>query len=292
MTVYSVDLDVDSDNNSVNNNNEPDVFGLPAQTLTEDRLEQLTTESGKMVGINNDDDDLDGTIDSEDGYYSDSQPDSPEEQMINLAGEVAEEQFVPMILALPTPLDPDSCQVKLTYNTDVFRVWRQGRGTPRKASSVVSGGDLVPSGTPIPFLAFQAEEPAVTLYVEALALTNPLVDTEREVTVEVDPTAEPSFVASAQDIVRICPLEIVATNDTFTMDEDTHDSIYNLLDVINQGTIHDHVLPSGASTPLPSLTSVGLAMHGDTDIDAATPAGPVYAGIKFLRPGLLPLCGE
>ncbi|HPD16003.1 MAG TPA: hypothetical protein PLE19_13705 [Planctomycetota bacterium] len=189
VTCARIDLDVDSDNTNG--------YGLPSRSDYEDQIEDAAHRPelpGKLIAVNDNDDDGDGIPDFADGFNADGSQGNADDATPG-------ERFIPLILEVPHPLwsipgmqqdarltftydASDPAQVTLDPTTGVYapapgtlRLWRKEGALPRSkasAAAATSPGDFVPSGVPIPLAALGLGPSAttVTLYVECVRNTS------------------------------------------------------------------------------------------------------------------------
>jgi len=96
-SVFLVDLDVDSDND--------DGFGMPDQSVEEDRIEDDSDKPGKLIGVNDADQDGDGVPNFADGF-----------DLWGNEGANAGGQFAPLVLTLEGPMDEGAAEVTFNYS--------------------------------------------------------------------------------------------------------------------------------------------------------------------------------
>ncbi len=216
LTVMKVDLDIDSDNNNG--------FGAPGRTFDEDQIEDKSGDAnypGKIVVVNDNDDDNDGIPDFADGFN----------QFGGTSNQTAGEDFVPLVLELPEPIDLTKAKLKITYSdsdpggvtrtgsgtqavytpaSGHLRIWTKDGAVARNKVSVQAGtpGDYVPSDTyeDISKLGFSGATRVVTLYVEGI--TNSAAVADQQIKVEVDPDGSGSVGFLCGDAVRMTVIQI------------------------------------------------------------------------------------
>ncbi|MHC4984095.1 MAG: hypothetical protein ACYTF6_13125, partial [Planctomycetota bacterium] len=178
ITVVEIDLDVDSDNN--------DGYSDPARTGVEDQKEGALGEPGKILGVNDDDDDEDGVYDFADGFDRDGTPGNDDDSNTD------ESDFIPMILEISAGVDPNTAKVDFDYSASNpadcgptepaagrLRIWKENGSTARDKRAIGDGGDFVPSDTAISWslLPNADSDPRVKrLYVEAVR--EPIIGTD------------------------------------------------------------------------------------------------------------------
>jgi hypothetical protein len=217
LTLPSVDLDVDS-----NNDGAIDPDNSPAGK--DDRIED--TGPGKVVAVNDEDKDGDFVPDFADGYGLDL-PDMDAADKDAVARATVAEEFVPVVLTLPTgSIDLSQAVVVIDYKgsnplavtydraTDVYspapgtaRLWAKPGATLRNAAAFdksikTGGGDYVAPGRYT--LAQLGLDPAVTarqtitFYLETVQASAAAGDTRITVTLE----GAPAGIGNLTDAVR------------------------------------------------------------------------------------------
>jgi hypothetical protein len=200
--VVDVDLDIDSDNAN----------GLE-RSAYEDKIEDKTGTGypGKIIAVNDNDDDGDGIPDFADGFN----------KFGGTSNQTWNEQFTPLALELLGPIDYLEARLRITYNdSDPDGVTRTGAGTPadpyvytpatghlriwtkdgwatRTSRSIATRdmqnpddnylGFYVPSGVydELEKFDFNAQTRVLTLYVEGIDVSAALAD--QRIKVEIDP---------------------------------------------------------------------------------------------------------
>lgn len=218
-TPIKIDVDVDSNND--------DAMNVPERTLGEDHIEDAGHLPGKLVPVNDDDNDFDGIPDYADGYdllVATTNDD------INVA-----EKFVPIVFELTAPIEVENpatglerARVRLTYSAsdpgnvtvgtsgsyvlpagDFLRIWRKPGNEARDKRSILSGGDFVPAGEmSAKAFGFRNDRRVITNYVEAVA-TNGIMGGQR-ILFECDPDGyirSPPNVEAA-DAVRMTVIKV------------------------------------------------------------------------------------
>ena len=224
-------IDIDSDNTNG--------FDDPDRTPEEDRIEDDITKPGKILAVNDNDDDGDGIPDFADGFDWDGitsdddraafdDPNTPEHE--------PEEQFVPVILVLPEGVNPSVAKVKLTYSASDpkpyhvtenpdglqrtgsgtaqdpyiyaagpgdLRLWTKDGSAARDKASLATGGDFVPSDVELSWSALPDGPTADTrrLWLEAIAPSTNLGD--QQITVSLDPDGPGPGGYVESDAVRV-----------------------------------------------------------------------------------------
>ena len=237
LTVLSVDVDVDSDND--------DGTGLPERSSEEDAAEDRRGEpdqTGKLLCVNDDDDewvDLDGDGTNEqgdnvpdfaDGYERDGVLGSPDD------ANPAENDFVPLVVHLPRPVDPDKARLRFDYvHSDPvkvqvsapahpwkrpglagapggrLRIWTRPGTEPRLPASVSASpnpGHYVPKGIhDATALGFDAQHDTVVLHVEGVWPSAGLASDRILVEVDPDGAGGPADFLS-EDAVRLTDVRL------------------------------------------------------------------------------------
>ncbi len=144
FSVAGVDVDIDSDNDNG--------FNPPDSDMDEGLLEGDSNRPGKFLSVNDDDSDGDGVLDFADGFNSDGTAGNADDATVG-------EQFVPVIVQLPAPLDVNVTTLKFLYSASDpsaatltapapghLRLWRKDGNLARDKSSVTAGGDFIGQG--------------------------------------------------------------------------------------------------------------------------------------------------
>ena len=216
-TVMKVDVDVDSNND--------DAFASPERNLAEDHYEDVANRMGKIVGVNDNDDDGDGIPDFADGFDRDNTIDNVDDVVTN-------EKFIPIVFELPEPIDRSKAKIRISYDasdpaTDLqvtggrfgirsgsLRIWSvdgdQKRRKGRIKKNGTSGGDYVAPGTYTAkeFGFLNGRPRTLTNYVEAVTASTEQAD--RRIVFEVDPDGDvknpPNFILV--DAVRLTSVSL------------------------------------------------------------------------------------
>ena len=214
-TAIKVDVDTDTDNNNG--------YEAPDRNLKEDHYEDMPgtiNRPGKILAVNDNDDDQDGIPDFADGYnrYGNISADD-----INVS-----EKFVPVIFEIPEPIKLERAKVKLTYEASdpmgvatnaqgvyqlpggSLRLWTKKGNVARKGTSILDSlnpGDYIPAGecTAEEF-GFTGGTRTLTYYVEAVQASTALAD--KRILFEVDPDERtpPNFIAA--DAVKLTVIKV------------------------------------------------------------------------------------
>jgi len=208
-----IDLDIDSDNN--------DGYDPPARTAYEDENEEKTADSypGKFIAVNDNDNDGDGIPDFADGFN----------QFGGTSNQTVGEDFVPLVIELPSPIDLSQASLRIWYNaSDPKNVDRTGSGTEadpyiyttdggnlriwtKEGSAARNKNDVSDAENPGDFvypetyddlskLGFVGATRTVTLYVEGINASTSVG--HNTIKVEVDPDGEGPQGFSLVDVVR------------------------------------------------------------------------------------------
>ncbi|MEE8169373.1 MAG: hypothetical protein V3T70_02385, partial [Phycisphaerae bacterium] len=213
VTVFGVDVDIDSDNN--------DGTGAPDRKAAEDAIEDrsgLAVFPGKMVPVNDDSDDLDKVQDYGDGYN------------LGAGGEddvnAAEADFIPLVIEVPKPIDLAKAHLKISYSDSDpaaativvtppsitpaagrLRVWKK-LGTiarDKRSANAAAGnaGDFVKPETYMNLsrLGLSGATRKVTLYVEGIDGSASAAG--NEIKVELDPDGSGPAGFRHADAVRV-----------------------------------------------------------------------------------------
>lgn len=229
LTVGSVDLDIDSDNN--------DALGLPQRSDDEDRIEDSPRPGrpGKYVlaNVNNDDADDDDIPDFADGYNRDSA--DPDDDVVSAASE----HWTRLVLQVSPGVDLAKALVRFNYSASEpagvvrqgavpdyeykpapgrLRIWLEDGATRRRAAGVDASpaGHYVPSMVPLTLVQLHvpAASRTVVLYVEGID-KSAAVGAER-IAIELDPDGPGPMGFIAKDVVRVTvvKLELLDTADS------------------------------------------------------------------------------
>jgi hypothetical protein len=218
VTVIGVDLDVDSNNDGVISNPNPN-----AEDQSED-IKDKPEFPGKYVGVNDGDVDNDGVPNWADGFQS---------KDVDNSGDKAGGSFTEMILSVPEPVDLAMAKLRFTYSaSDPFQVGRAGAGTPadpfvytpapgylrvwtkdgnvsRNAKSIAEpGGNFVASNTTYTAaqLGLAPATRTVTLYIEGIRPSDSVAD--QQIKVELDPDGDGPASWVHEDAVRVTIIQV------------------------------------------------------------------------------------
>ena len=220
--IFKFDVDVDSNNS--------DGLNLPQQDDLEDRIEDypdhVTTGLGKIVLVNNDDQDNDKITDFADGYNRDPTP-------ANVADDVnAAERFVPIVLEL-AGTDINNARIRFMYDVSYpqlvvsappipnwpefleyepapvgrLRIWTEP-GNVQRDIAAVPAGHLVYPGIELTAadLGFSPGTSIRTLYLEAVQPSD--VELGERIRVEVDPDGGGPLGFDVREAVRVTSVEV------------------------------------------------------------------------------------
>jgi hypothetical protein len=204
-------LDVDSDNNNGSN--------PPGRTDAEDRIENVTGDPqkpGKLLGVNDDDNDGDRIPDFADGFNLDGNAGNNDDSN-------ASEHFVPLVLELPEPIDLRQAKVKFTYSASNpagvqragmapnfvytpasghLRIWKKNGNQARNEANANAGGDYVAPGIEYrPAQLGFSNTRVVRLYLEGIASSSAVAGDQIKVIVDPDGPGPIPFLP--QDAVRV-----------------------------------------------------------------------------------------
>ena len=203
LTVYQVDLDVDSNNN--------EGFTFTPGSVAEDEIEASINPAmpGKVLSPNILDSDYDGIPDFADGYDI-AHGGAATTQQANGASH----SFVPALLEVKAPLDLTTATVTFGYPVSApgavtrsgtgtaaapyvytpaggsLRIWTLDGPSARSMSSVVSGGNFIPNATPVPVSALAScavsgNPRLFKIFIESVKGSATIADTQ--ITVIADP---------------------------------------------------------------------------------------------------------
>jgi len=222
-TPIKIDIDIDSNND--------DGFLPPEQNLAEDHYEDISTRPGKILCVNDNDDDSDGIPDFADGYNWDYHvlgTDFNTSDNTNIL-----ENFVPIIFEIPEPIDistanirisgdyEDSDPLAVTYDSQngyelpesgSLRIWNCDNPTAERIPlGILDSGHIVTQGiyTATEF-GFTSSKREIKCYVEAIQPSQTIAD--YRILFEVDPDGDvsnkpyPEFIAA--DAVRMTVIKV------------------------------------------------------------------------------------
>ncbi|MGB7156563.1 MAG: fibronectin type III domain-containing protein [Tepidisphaeraceae bacterium] len=142
FSVADVDIDSDNDNG----------FNPPDSDMDEGLLEGDSNRPGKFLSVNDNDNDADGVLDFADGFNRDGMGGNGDDTTTG-------EQFVPIIVQIPHPLDLNVARLKFLYSASDpaaasasepaaghLRLWRKDGDDARNKASVFAGGDFIGDG--------------------------------------------------------------------------------------------------------------------------------------------------
>jgi hypothetical protein len=151
-TVLQVDIDVDSDNSK----KDPDF--APDRTNDEDKIEDDKTKFGRVVCVNDGDDDNDRIADYGDGYNLDGVSGNDKERADD--ANAKETTFVRLVVEAPKPIDLTKARFRFLYDASDpadarrvgdppridpapgrLRIWKKNGNEARKSKRVSNGGD-------------------------------------------------------------------------------------------------------------------------------------------------------
>lgn len=200
-----VDLDIDSDNNNM--------FSEPDRSLDEEEREEVS-KPGRVVVMNDDDNDGDQVPDFADGFNLDSVWDNDDD--INPT-----QQFVPLLVEISSEIDLEQARIRVTYDASnpadtvivqeeplvyepapgALRIWAQPGDMERNPEQIADGGDFVaPSEYSPEQLGLTNRNRMVTWYVEGIQTSRNLAD--QEIIIEVDAKK-----GMSKDVVRVTVID-------------------------------------------------------------------------------------
>lgn len=215
LSIIRVDVDIDSNNNNG--------FDEPSRNLAEDHYEDIEgdpSRPGKIMAVNDNDDDRDGIPDFADGF--DLLPDNTNDD-VNIS-----EQFVPVVFELPAPIDPTTARVAIHYTGESdprevtvdeeglyhcgpgqMRLWTKPGNVARGSAAIDAGGDFIPAGNySAEAFGFTNGIQTLTLYLEAVGPSSEIA--AHRIVFSVDPNGDtknpPGYLAA--DALRVTILKI------------------------------------------------------------------------------------
>ncbi len=102
VTVLGVDIDVDSDNDEGN--------AVPLRTAHEDQIEDDPDLPGKVIIVNDNDNDRDNVVDYGDGFNLDQTPENSDDAT------QGENDFIPLAFEIPSPIDASVATIRVQYD--------------------------------------------------------------------------------------------------------------------------------------------------------------------------------
>jgi hypothetical protein len=211
------DLDIDSDNDD-------GPYGFPDRSAGEDRIEDRDDQPGKIVMANSDDSDGDNIPDFADGFnWNPSIPNSDGSSY---------DQFVPLMLELPLPLDLNVARLEFVDSASdpaavtcqgappvwkpaegALRIWTLNGQFLRNKNSVAAStpGHYVAPHVSIPASALGFSQTTKTLYVEGIQ-RNATNGVER-ILVRLDPDGPGPLGCVDLDAVRVTVCDIALIPD-------------------------------------------------------------------------------
>jgi hypothetical protein len=196
LTVVSVDLDIDSDNNAGFKTD--GTHNDPQRGSVEDQVEELSGAPGKVIRLNLLDVDGDKVPGFADGI-----------NLYGNEGEGASAPFVPLLLEIDGNIDPDKARIRFVYSasdpaavtkeTDAdgkeiytpgeghLRLWTRNGGQSRNTASLKGGGDFVGADELYSFadLGQKTADGFWRLWVEGVK--DSLTAEEGQIRIEIDP---------------------------------------------------------------------------------------------------------
>jgi hypothetical protein len=216
--IAKIDVDVDSDNTKTEA-----PFG-PDGSIEEDRIEDRDDLPGRIVLVNDDDDDNDGVIDYGDGYNL-----NPDDFVFEDNNNTSEDDFIEMKLSVPAPVDLTAARIRVTYeasNPDsatydygdppevppisitpaagLLRIWSERGDQSRRP-----GVDYVAPGThPASDFGLSNGTREVSLWLEGIS------PGQAQVVFEVDPDGDGPADFVHSDAFRVTVLKVAIVNPT------------------------------------------------------------------------------
>jgi len=192
-----VDVDVDSDNNNG--------FNSPGRTEQEEQIEDDSSKPGKIIAVNDDDNDADSVPDFAD--------------FDGISGE----RFVPMVIELPEHVDVNVAKLKISYDDSVpdavtgsgtaedpyvpgpgmLRVWKKNGDAARNGATISAGGDWWQDGGSYSLSELGGSGRTVTVWLEAVRPSAAVGDQRIQVSLAHDGT---NFVST--DAVRVTTVAV------------------------------------------------------------------------------------
>ena len=142
ITVFNIDLDIDSDNT-----------GTLDESEVEDLVEFVPPKQnpGKILAVNKDDKDDDGVIDYADWEIKETAQGGFNENIfaeikLKLSEGVAlDDCLISISYSASDPLDKGFVQTGQLPKGRALRLWKKPSNTPRNPASIKNGGDFIPA---------------------------------------------------------------------------------------------------------------------------------------------------
>ncbi len=220
--VVKIDADVDSDNTKT-----AAPFG-PDGSIDEDRIEDSADLPGRIILVNDDDDDNDGVVDYGDGYDLNPHAFIPQDN-----SNEAEDDFIEMKLRVPAPVDLAIAEIRVTYEASdplnaaheygqppevppisltpapgVLRIWTKRGSEPRSWLAAPAGDYVVPDTHPASALGLSNGTREVSLWLEGIS------PGQTRVVFELDPDGDGPAGFVHSDAFRVTVLKVAIVNPT------------------------------------------------------------------------------
>lgn len=215
ITCLDLDIDIDSDND--------DGFDTPDRNAFEDQMENISDAAdtpGKIIGVNDNDNDADGIPDFADGFNLDGIPGNDDDAC-------AGDTFARLVLQVPAPLQLPWVKITLSYEdpsdpagvtctgtpptytpaAGKLRIWKKDGSDARDthpANLTENPGDYVPPGDyTAAQLGVDGETRIATLYVEGIDQSDTVADQQIRVQIDPDGDGDDPVGYVAEDAVRL-----------------------------------------------------------------------------------------
>lgn len=194
ITVCAVDLDIDSDNTSY-------LPGHPQRDELEDAIEDDAELPGRLLMVNNDDEDEDQVWDYGDGYNLDGIPGN-EDDLNDM-----EDEFIAIVFDVLPPIDLDDALVRIAYDASYpaaatiegdpprvvpapgqLRIWRVSGELPRSKEVAPAGDFVAPQVYEASEIGLTNANRTVTFWMEAIHVSDGAGDDR--IVFEVDPDGD------------------------------------------------------------------------------------------------------
>jgi hypothetical protein len=219
VKIVQIDVDVDSDNTKTEA-----PFG-PDGSIEEDRIEDRDDLPGRIVLVNDDDDDNDGVVDYGDGYNLMSEDEAFQDDIAH-----GENDFIEMKLRVPAPVDLAVARIRVTYQASdpslatyeyspgppysitpapgLLRIWTTTGSECRFRWSPPGGDYFAPDTYPASALGLSNGTREVSLWLEGIS------PGQTRVLFELDPDGDGPADFVHSDAFRVTVLKVAIVNPT------------------------------------------------------------------------------
>ena len=229
----NVDVDIDSDND--------DSFIAPKRTPFEEKIEDDALKTGKIIDVNDNDDDNDFIPDYADGYNYDGSSANAKKQFDDIN---ASDYFTPIIIEIPDDIDISRAYIKITYKsspplnviksgttpdyeykpaTGNLRIWMKDGYEQRDGKSVKSlfPGDYIPSEKiSVADLGFTENDREKTFYIEGIAPSSGIGTNVIKVEMDRDGSGPEGFILSDEIRITVIKIDLEAVDSSNDVTEE------------------------------------------------------------------------